>query len=100
MTPEFPIATVTVETLPALAVFFVFGAALGAAYFSTLRISARLFSEKASLAAAALTVARFAVLAICLTFVSRAGALPLLVTAMGLVVARWFIVRRISRSSS
>ncbi|PTW61084.1 F1-F0 ATPase (N-ATPase) AtpR subunit [Breoghania corrubedonensis] len=99
MSPTFAETSFDPATLAALAAFFIFGMALGAGYFFVLKTSATLFAHKAILAAAALTVVRMAVLAACLYFVSRAGALPLLIAALGLLVARQLVMRRFSRST-
>lgn len=95
--PAFELADPT--ALPTLAAFFVFGTMLGIAYFSLLRTSARLFANHAPFAALGLTAGRMAVLGLCLYLVSRTGAAPLLVTALGLVVARWVVMRRFSREA-
>jgi len=77
------------------------GIVLGVIYFGAGWRSAVELAKGASAAKiAALTVFRFAALAGVLFLVSLEGAVPLLVTAFGVLVARFLIVRRVKRSAS
>lgn len=71
------------------------GLALGAAYFGTLRwTSDRLASGQGLALTLLVTLGRFLVLAVALALTSRLGALPLLVTTLGVFIARAVILRR------
>ncbi len=83
------------ESLPAWAKLFSLGAhlaagtALGALYFRAVRWSARLFAEGGRAATVVvLTAGRFAVLGGLLALASLEGALPLLMMALGVLIAR------------
>lgn len=77
-----------------LTAYFAAGCAAGALYFICLRWNARLFAERARLdMTIALLLARFAVLAGLLTFAAGAGAMPLLLMALGIFVARFAVLR-------
>ena len=79
-----------------LAAHFVFGAGLGALYFAGVWWNARLFADGTSLAPAiGLLIGRFALLACALALTSLEGALPLLVTALGVLAARPLVIRRV-----
>ncbi len=82
--------------VPVLAAHLAFGLGLGAFYFAGLWWNARLFADGAPLAAAiGLVIGRFALLAGFLTLASLEGALPLLLMALGVLVARPLVVRRV-----
>lgn len=71
------------------------GLVLGGAYFSTLRwTSDRLATGRGLKATVAVIVARFALLGGALTLTSLMGALPLLLTALGVLIARAVVLRR------
>lgn len=75
----------------------VLGLAVGAAYFGAMWWSAELFAAggRAPLAIA-LSVGRFAlILAVLGAVATQFGALPLLVTALGILVARFVAMRRV-----
>ena len=70
------------------------GLVLGTAYFRTGRWTTdRFVSGRATSTIAAMIVARFALLAAILTLISLAGAMPLLATALGILIARTAILR-------
>lgn len=82
--------------VPILAAHFAFGVGLGAFYFAGVWWNARLFADGAPLAAAiGLVIGRFALLAGFLTLASLEGALPLLLTALGVLAARPLVMRRV-----
>jgi F1F0 ATPase subunit 2 len=69
------------------------GAALGVAYFGSLRWSVQMFAAGRALAPLGLHLARFAALAALLALVARGfGALPLLVATAGVLMARTIVV--------
>lgn len=71
------------------------GLALGALYFRALWWNAQRFGGGSGMALPiALTLGRFVLLATVLACVSLEGAMPLLATALGLFIARFFVVRR------
>ena len=76
--------------LTSAAVWIGAGAALGAAYFLSLRWNAALFAEgRGVLAPLALQLGRFALAAAALGYIAmQFGALPLLATTLGLLGAR------------
>jgi len=77
-----------------LAAYLTAGGVAGTLYFICVRWNARLFAERARLdATISLMLARFAVLACLLTFAAHAGAMPLLLMALGVVVARFAVMR-------
>jgi hypothetical protein len=73
--------------LPDLLVHLAAGYAIGRLYFHSLWQSAHLFVDHAA-AAIGWTVLRFGLLACALTLTAFEGALPLLVTALGIFLAR------------
>ena len=84
-----------------LIVYFAIGVALGVVYFQGLRWNARLFSEGASLQVTiGLLVGRFVLLGVLLTLASLEGAMPLLVMALGVLVARFAVMHRLARLAS
>ncbi|HVJ55353.1 MAG TPA: ATP synthase subunit I [Aliidongia sp.] len=88
---DFPTAVKLID----LAIHVAGGAAAGLLYFGGLWRSARLFAEGGLKAAVGLTIGRFALLAGVLTLVSLEGALPLLMTALGLLAGRWAVMHRV-----
>lgn len=81
--------------VPVLAAHFAFGVGLGAFYFAGVWWNARLFTDGTPLAAAiGLVIGRFALLACALTLTSLEGALPLLLTALGVLLARPLVMHR------
>jgi F1F0 ATPase subunit 2 len=77
------------------------GIALGMLYFRGLWWNARLFAGASHLTASvALMIGRFVILAGFLTLASLEGVLPLLVMALGILVARAGVMRRARSASS
>ncbi len=84
-----------------LAAHLAAGFALGVAYFAALWLSARLIAEGGRAASAlSLTAARIALLGGALTLASLEGAPRLLATALGAMIARAVVVRRIGGLAS
>jgi F1F0 ATPase subunit 2 len=82
--------------LLSLAAHFVAGVLLGLFYFRSLWWNARRFTGGGHLATTiAVMVGRFVLLGGLLTLASLEGALPLLVMALGILIARSFVMRRI-----
>jgi hypothetical protein len=77
--------------------FLTIGLAVGAAYFTAMWRSAELFAAGRRMPLAiALVAGRFALIAATLAGVAiRGGAMPLLMTALGVVIARAVAVRRV-----
>ncbi len=72
------------------------GVLLGVLYFRGLRWNVRLFAAGGHVAASiAVLVGRFVLLGGMLTLASLEGALPLLVMAAGLLLARYAVMRRV-----
>lgn len=70
------------------------GLLLGAAYFHTGRLTAdRLLLGSFMPATISLILARFLLLGAALTFASLEGAMPLLITALGVFAARFLVLR-------
>ena len=69
------------------------GLALGAAFFSLLRLNVRLYGSPHWPAGIGLHLARWALLATTLVFAARAGALPLLCVAGGVLISRRVVLR-------
>jgi F1F0 ATPase subunit 2 len=79
-----------------LAAHFATGIMLGIVYFRSLWWNARRFSEGGRVATTiAVMIGRFVLLGLLLTLASLVGALPLLLTALGVLVARSFVMRKI-----
>jgi F1F0 ATPase subunit 2 len=77
-----------------LAVYFTSGIVAGALYFTCLWWNVRLFAERGgTLLTVLLLLGRIAVLACVLILAARQGALPLLVMALGVFVARFAVMR-------
>ena len=72
---------------------FAFGALLGVVHFRSLALNARLFAEGALARALILQAGRFALVVGALIWLVRLGASALLAGALGLVVARAFVLR-------
>ncbi|WP_333823044.1 N-ATPase subunit AtpR [Pinisolibacter sp.] len=92
----------TVTTLGSpllLAAAFAAGLALGLLHFASLRRIADVFAAGAAGRALALQATRWVVLVAVLILFARQGALPLLLTALGLFVARAVVLRRKEASS-
>ena len=85
--------------IPVLAAHFAAGIGLGACYFGGLWWNACLFAGARLAAAISLMIGRFALLAGFLTLASLQGALPLLLTALGVLVARPLVLRRIKATA-
>lgn len=88
------------DSLPAWAMFLSLGAhlaagiALGAFYFRAVWRSARLFAQGGRAATIVVLIAgRFAVLGGLLALASLEGALPLLIMALGVLIARSAVLR-------
>jgi hypothetical protein len=95
------------EALPAwataliLAAHFAAGIALGIAYFTAVWWNARQFALGGGMVTTiALIVGRFVLLGGGLALTSLEGALPLLLTALGVVLARFAIMRRVREAAS
>ncbi|MDB5828794.1 MAG: conserved rane protein of unknown function [Variovorax sp.] len=84
-----------------LAAYFAAGLGLGLLYFYGLWRNAHLFANGARIATViALSVGRFVLLAAVLVPVARQGALPLLLTALGIVIARFVSVRYLRNAAA
>lgn len=76
------------------------GIGLGVLYFGSLWWSARRFADAGRLrATVALMAGRFALLGGALMLVSLEGAGPLLMTALGILVARFAVMRRVRQAA-
>jgi hypothetical protein len=72
------------------------GLVAGTLHFSLLRWNTIFYARAGSVGVgAALQLARLALLAVLLTMVARQGAPPLLLTALGVLIARPIVVRRL-----
>lgn len=75
---------------------FAVGIIAGILYFGGLRWNVRLFTEGGSVRTMILVMAgRFALLGGLLTLASLQGAMPLLTMALGVLVARFAVMRRV-----
>jgi F1F0 ATPase subunit 2 len=84
-----------------LPAYFTLGGALGWLYFHGLWWNVRRFTQGGRMGASlCLGAARFLGLAAVLYLTSRAGALPLLVTSLGLLAARVVVLRRFRREAA
>ncbi|VFU10068.1 conserved membrane protein of unknown function [Methylocella tundrae] len=95
------------DTLPAagtvisLVAYFAGGVALGLAYFAALWQSARLFASGGHTAVAvALTIGRFILLGGALALASLHGAPPLLAMALGVLIGRALVMRRLKEAAA
>ena len=80
----------------ALVAYLAIGISLGALYFGGVWWSAYLFVRSGRISTTiALLAGRFALLGGALTLVSLEGALPLLMTALGVLIGRFVVVRRL-----
>ncbi|WP_454918888.1 N-ATPase subunit AtpR [Xanthobacter sediminis] len=76
------------------------GLAAGAAYFATLWWNTQLYlSGGRALLAILIQAARFALLLVALAALALFGALPLLMGAVGLLIARTLVLRRLGRTA-
>ena len=73
---------------------FALGIAAGLLHFLLLRWNTRLFITAGALHALGVQALRLMVLAGVLLLAARLGAMPLLLTALGVMIARQFVVRR------
>lgn len=73
------------------------GALLGVVHFGSLWWNTRLYTTGGAVAALAIQLGRFAVLALVLAGLALLGALPLLAGAAGLMIARQLVVRRLGK---
>ena len=88
-------------TALAVALHLVGGIALGALYFGGLWWHARQFGQGGRIGALlAGTAVRFALLGITLWAASLEGAMPLLATALGVLLARAVVMRRVRTSTA
>jgi F1F0 ATPase subunit 2 len=93
------------DSLPACAMFLslaahlAVGIVLGIFYFHALWWIARLFLGGRTTTSVALMIGRFALLGGLLALASLEGALPLLVTALGVFIARSAVMRRIGEAA-
>jgi hypothetical protein len=85
---------------PILVGYLAIGLGLGLAYFSLMWRSVRAFTGGASGGFSVVAmIMRFALLAGVLFLTSRAGAWPLLATAVGVVAGRQLVLRRVGRAT-
>jgi F1F0 ATPase subunit 2 len=78
------------------AIGLVAGFAVGIVHFGSLWLNARMFTRSSRLTAAfALQLGRFVILIAVCVGLARLGALPLLLGALGLLIARGVILRRV-----
>jgi F1F0 ATPase subunit 2 len=83
-------------TVLILILYLAGGAAIGGLYFGSLWWNARLFERAAQVGTLlASMAARFALLGGVLTVASFEGAMPLLATALGVLLARTVVLRRV-----
>ena len=83
-------------TCLSLAAYLAAGIAVGVIYFRSLWWNARRFTSGSHVATTiAVMIGRFVILGVVLTLASLEGALPLLLMALGVVVARSLVMRRI-----
>jgi F1F0 ATPase subunit 2 len=92
--------TASVANAPAVGAFLGFGVGvlLGLVHFGALWWNAQLYLHRGALRALAIQLVRFAVLLAGLAGLAKLGALPLLSGALGLLLARALLVRRLGRS--
>ncbi|WP_020176295.1 ATP synthase subunit I [Methyloferula stellata] len=84
-----------------LAAHFGAGVGLGLVYFRALMWNARLFALGGRVTTAiGLMIGRFALLGVLLIAASLEGALPLLITALGVLLGRWLVMRRAMDTAS
>ncbi len=77
------------------------GVGLGFVYFHALIWNARLFAFGGRVTTAVgLMIGRVALLGVLLIAASLEGALPLLMTALGVLFSRWLIMRRVMEGAS
>lgn len=82
--------------LLSLPVYLVVGIVLGVLYFGSLWRSVRRFARGGRMTTViALMCGRFVLLAAVLTLASRVGALALLLMALGVLIARFAVARRV-----
>ena len=87
--------------LLALAAHLLVGMVLGVVYFRALWWTVQLMAHGGRTAAATgLMIGRLALMIGLLCLASRDGALPLLLTALGVLVGRAFVVRRLRRATA
>jgi F1F0 ATPase subunit 2 len=88
-------------TCLSLAAHLVAGIAVGVIYFRSLWWNARRFTTGGHVATTiAVMIGRFVILGVVLTLASLEGALPLLLMALGVLIARSVVVRRIGEIAS
>ena len=86
--------------LLSLLAHFAAGIVLGLFYFRTLWWNVRrLAAGGRTIAAVALMIGRLALLGILLTLASLEGALPLLMMALGVLIARQVVIRRVREAT-
>jgi hypothetical protein len=78
---------------------FAVGGLLGLLHFGALWWIAQLYGRGSALQAFALQMSRFALLLIALAGLAKLGALPLLAAALGLLVSRSLVMRRLGKIS-
>jgi F1F0 ATPase subunit 2 len=83
-----------------LATHLAAGTALGVLHFSGLWWTIRAFADGRVVTSIALTIGRFALLGGLLTLGSFEGAAPLLMMALGLLIARFMVVRRARKAAT
>jgi len=97
--PSFDAASAWTEVI-GLATHLVAGIALGILYFRNLWWNVRRFTHGGSLLATiALMIGRFVLLGALMTLASLEGALPLLMLALGVLIARSAVMRRVREAA-
>ena len=86
-------------TVPMAALHVVAGIAAGALYFRWLWWSTRRFAHGGAWMLALSGVLRLVVLGLLLALIAREGALPLLATTLGVLLARAIVVRRVKAAA-
>ncbi|WP_436644285.1 ATP synthase subunit I [Microbaculum sp. FT89] len=86
----------TVSLISQLGLGLLVGLVVGAVHFGSLWWNTQIFARSGSMVMAlAIQFGRFGLLAAVFIFLSRFGALPLLAGALGLLVARQVVIRRL-----
>jgi F1F0 ATPase subunit 2 len=98
--PSYDAASAWAEVI-GFATHFAAGIALGILYFRSLWWNVRRFADGGSLLTTiALMIGRFVLLGALMTLASLEGALPLLILALGVLVARSAVSRRVREAAT
>jgi N-ATPase, AtpR subunit len=90
----------SVTVLVSAALYLIAGVGVGVLYFWSLHENTRLFAAGVGMSTAIMfMIGRFVLLAGILVFASREGAFPLLAMALGVLVARAAVLRRVRRGA-